>query len=240
MSQPPLMPKATAVWLVENTALSFRQIADFCHLHELEVKGIADGEVATGFKGMDPVNSGQLTRDEITKGEADSAYRLKLLESKVEVKVKKSTAGPRYTPVSRRGDRPDAIMWLLRYHPELPDTAVMKLVGTTKHTINAVRERSHWNATNIKPVDPVSLGICSQLDLDLAVQKAASRGRGKAPLDADEIRTLIPAAEVVGTRAHEEAHANDPHPSTQRETGSIDADSVFAKLKGLKTDHDEN
>ncbi len=239
MSQPPLMPKATAVWLVENTALSFRQIADFCHLHELEVKGIADGEVATGFKGLDPVTSGQLTRDEIIKGEADSSYRLKLLESKVEVKVKKSTAGPRYTPVSRRGDRPDAIAWLLRYHPELPDTAVMKLVGTTKHTINAVRERSHWNATNIKPVDPVSLGICSQLDLDLAVQKAASRGRGKAPLDADEIRTLIPAAEVAGTRAHEEAHANDPHPSTQRDTGSIDADSVFAKLKGLKTDRDD-
>jgi hypothetical protein len=238
MSQAPLMPKSTAVWLVENTALSFRQIADFCHMHELEVKGIADGEVATGIKGMDPVNGGQLTRDEIKKAEADPALRLKLLESKVEVKVKKSTAGPRYTPVSRRGDRPDAIAWLLRYHPELPDAAVMKLVGTTKHTINAVRDRSHWNASNLKPVDPVSLGICSQLDLDLAVQKAASKGRGKQMVDSEEVRTLIPASEVQGTRAYENAQAEEEAAAPRREDAAIDADSVFAKLKGLKIDDD--
>ncbi len=121
MSRAPLMPKATAVWLVENTALSFRQIADYCNLHELEVKGIADGDVAAGIKGLDPVTGGQLTREEIAKGEADADYRLKILESKVNVQVQKSTGGPRYTPVSRRGDRPDAIQWLLRYHPELPE-----------------------------------------------------------------------------------------------------------------------
>ena len=191
MSRAPLMPKATAVWLVENTALSFRQIADFCSLHELEVKGIADGDVAAGIKGMDPVTGGQLTREEIARGEADASYRLKILESKVNIPVQRSTAGPRYTPVSRRGDRPDAIAWLLRYHPELPDSAIMKLVGTTKSTIASVKDRSHWNSSNIKPVDPVSLGLCSQLDLDFAVQKAA-RKAGKVVPDAAAPGPLSP------------------------------------------------
>ena len=149
----PLMPKATAVWLVENTALTFRQIADFCGLHELEVKGIADGDVAQGIKGLDPVTGGQLTREEIEKGEKDQDYRLKLLEPKVNIAVQKSTKGPRYTPVSKRGDRPDAIAWLLRYHPELPDSQIMKLVGTTKTTIAAIRDRSHWNARRLEPKD---------------------------------------------------------------------------------------
>jgi uncharacterized protein len=242
MSTAPLMPKATAVWLVENTALSFRQIADFCHLHELEVKGIADGDVAAGIKGLDPITGGQLARDEISKGEASADYKLKLLTSKVDVQVKKATSGPRYTPVSRRGERPDAIAWLLRYHPELPDAAVMKLVGTTKHTINQVRDRSHWNAPNIKPVDPVSLGLCSQLALDLAVQKAASRGRGKQLPDAEEARTLIPAAEVEGTRAHELAQAEiaaAAPPPEPKHTDTYDADSVFAKLKDVKIERDE-
>jgi uncharacterized protein len=235
MSDTPLMPKSTAVWMVENTTLTFRQIADFCHLHELEVKAIADGDVAAGIKGMDPVTAGQLTREDIAKGEANPDHKLHLVTSKVDVQVKRSTSGPRYTPVSRRGDRPDAIMWLLRYHPELPDAAVMKLVGTTKHTINAVRDRSHWNATNIKPVDPVSLGICSQLELDMAVQKAASKGRGKRLPDAEEIRTLIPAAEIEGTRAHDLAHEAD-NSSAAKKDETPDADSVFAKLKGLKTE----
>ena len=257
MSKVPLMPKATAVWLVENTTLTFKQIADFCHLHELEVKGIADGDVATGIKGLDPVTGGQLTRDEIAKAEADVNYSLHVLESKVDVQVKKSTAGPRYTPVSRRGDRPDAIQWLLRYHPELSDAAVMKLVGTTKHTINAVRDRSHWNAQQIKPVDPVSLGLCSQLDLDFAVQKASSRGGKKVMGDGEAIRTLIPAAEVEGTEAYRqaqetaaaaaaEAAANEP-PISQHAArdhnrdhdDELDAASVFAKLKGLKLSDDE-
>lgn len=247
MSHVPLMPKATAVWLVENTTLTFRQIADFCHLHELEVKGIADGDVATGIKGLDPVTGGQLTREEIAKAEANSDHRLQLLESKVDVQVKKATSGPRYTPVSRRGDRPDAIAWLLRYHPELPDAAIMKLVGTTKHTINAVRERSHWNATNIKPVDPVSLGLCSQLDLDFAVQKAANRGGKKAVGDVEAVRTLIPASEVEGTEAYARAQAdiaataaaNEAPQPPRRDDSAIDADSVFAKLKGIKLDADE-
>jgi len=230
-----LMPKATAVWLVENSALTFRQIADFCNLHELEVKGIADGDVAAGIKGLDPVTGGQLTREEIANGEADPDYRLKLLQSKVNVPLQKATSGPRYTPVSRRGDRPDAIAWLLRYHPELPDSQVMKLVGTTKSTINQIRDRTHWNAPNIKPVDPVSLGLCSQLDLDFAVQKAARKaGKGQIA-DAPEVRTLISAAEMVAASAPLEA-PEPTVPSSRERTREpeYDADSVFAKLKTLK------
>jgi hypothetical protein len=225
------MPKATAVWLVENTALSFRQIADFCGLHELEVKGIADGDVAQGIKGLDPVTGGQLTREEIAKGEVDPEYRLKLLEPKVDIPIQKATKGPRYTPVSKRGDRPDAIAWLLRYHPELSDSQVMKLVGTTKTTIAAIRERTHWNAPNIKPVDPVSLGLCSQLDLDFAVQKAARKaGRGVAPEPAP-VRTLIPAAKSVEPPPPEASSESKVEKPEEQE---YDADSVFAKLKGLK------
>ena len=248
MSRAPLMPKATAVWLVENTGLSFKQIADFCGLHELEVKGIADGDVAAGIKGLDPVTGGQLTRDEIAKAEADANYRLKILESKVNIQVQKSTGGPRYTPVSRRGDRPDAIVWLLRYHPELPDSAIMKLVGTTKSTIAAVKDRSHWNASNIKPVDPVSLGLCSQLDLDFAVQKAARKSGKGVAADVTAPRTLIPAAEVEGTAAHAAAEAAAAVEAAEREAREppvrerekeYDADSVFAKLKTLKRPEDE-
>ncbi len=239
-----LMPKATAVWLVENTALSFKQIADLCSLHELEVKGIADGDVAQGIKGMDPVTAGQLTRDEISKGEADPGHKLVLIVSKVNEQVKRSTAGPRYTPVSRRGDRPDAIMWIVRYHPELADSAIMKLVGTTKHTIAQVRDRNHWNATNIKPVDPVSLGLCSQLELDLAVQKAASKGQRKVVGDGVAPRTLIPAHEVSGTAAHAAAEAEkakvaeaaEPPSAAKAENKTYDADSVFAKLKNVKVE----
>jgi hypothetical protein len=242
MSRAPLMPKATAVWLVENTALTFRQIADYCNLHELEVKGIADGDVAAGIKGLDPVTGGQLTREEIETGEADPNYRLQMLESKVNIPVQKSTGGPRYTPVSRRGDRPDAIVWLLRYHPELPDSAIMKLVGTTKSTIAAIKDRSHWNAANIKPVDPVSLGLCSQLDLDLAVQKAARKaGKGQVT-ESSPARTLIPAAEVLGTAANLAATAAAAAEAEKSVTAEqlkdsgkeYDADSVFAKLKPLK------
>jgi len=233
MSRAPLMPKATAVWLVENTALTFRQIADFCGLHELEVKGIADGDVAQGIKGLDPVTGGQLTREEIERGEKDPDYRLKLLEPKVNIAVQKATKGPRYTPVSKRGDRPDAIAWLLRYHPELPDSQIMKLVGTTKTTIAAIRERTHWNAPNIKPVDPVSLGLCSQIDLDFAVQKAARKaGRGIVP-DAEPVRTLIPAAAAVVPPPAPPAEP-ERAPKRVEKQEEYDADSVFAKLKGLK------
>lgn len=233
MSRAPLMPKATAVWLVENTALTFRQIADFAGLHELEVKGIADGDVAQGIKGLDPVTGGQLTREEIEEGEKDPDYRLKLLEPKVNIPVQKATKGPRYTPVSKRGDRPDAIAWLLRYHSELSDSQIMKLVGTTKTTIAAIRDRTHWNTPNIKPVDPVSLGLCSQIDLDFAVQKAARKaGRGIAP-DVEPVRTLIPAAASVAAEALAQGDSQPPKPRKPDEE-EYDADSVFAKLKGLK------
>jgi uncharacterized protein len=247
MSRIPLMAKATAVWLVENTTVTFKQIADFCHLHELEVKGIADGDVATGVRGLDPVTGGQLTREEIAKAEANPDHKIQILESKViDVKVKVSTSGPRYTPVSRRGDRPDAIQWLLRFHPELPDAAIMKLVGTTKHTINAVRDRSHWNIQTIKPVDPVSLGICTQIALDAAVQKASARSGKKGVGDGEALRTLIPASEVAGTEAYARAQedaaalasANESvsDAADRRQHEDIDADSVFAKLKGLKVE----
>jgi uncharacterized protein len=239
MSRIPLMPKATAVWLVENTVLTFSQIAEFCHLHELEVKGIADGDVAQGVRGLDPVTGGQLTREEIAKAEASTEYKLRILESKVDVQVKKATTGPRYTPVSRRGDRPDAIQWLLRYHPELPDSAIMKLVGTTKHTINSVRDRTHWNIQTIKPVDPVSLGICSQIDLDQAVQKAAAKAGKRGVGDGEALRTLIPASEVQGTAAY--AKAQEDAAALQEalspsDNQDLDADSVFAKLKGFKAE----
>ena len=175
MERAPLMPKATAVWLVDNTSLTFDQIAEFCWLHVLEVKGIADGDVAHGIKGMDPISSGQLSREEIAAAEDDSSHRLKLSEPKVEVPEVKTKRGPRYTPVSRRQDRPNAILWLLRNHPELKDFQVMRLVGTTKPTILAIRERSHWNSPNLQPQDPVTLGLCSQIDLDAEVKKAAAR-----------------------------------------------------------------
>jgi hypothetical protein len=172
MTDLPLMPKATAVWLVENTSLSFDQIADFCRLHPLEVKAIADGESALSIKGLDPILTGQLTREEIAQAEANPAVRLRMADQKVRVAVAKRK-GPRYTPVSRRQDRPNAILWLLRNHPEMKDAQIMRLVGTTKPTIESIRGRTHWNANNLTPMDPVSLGLCSQIDLDFEVERAA-------------------------------------------------------------------
>jgi hypothetical protein len=167
----PLMPKATAVWLVENTALTFDQIADFCGMHPLEVQGIADGEVAVGIVGMDPVANGQLTREEITRCEADKSARLKIVETSLPVPVVHGK-GARYTPVSKRQDRPNAIAWLVRHHAELTDAQVSRLVGTTKSTIEKIRDRTHWDMANIKPQNPVSLGLCTQQDLDDAIDKA--------------------------------------------------------------------
>ena len=172
MSVQPLMPKATAVWLVENTALSFDQIADFCKLHTLEIKAIADGDAAQGIKGLDPILTGQLTREEIEQAEADPKRTLKLADAKVRLPEAKRKKGPRYTPVSKRQDKPNAVMWLLRHHPELGDAQIARLIGTTKDTIAKVRERSHWNAANLKPQDPVLLGLCTQTDLNRAVDKA--------------------------------------------------------------------
>src|SRR6202163_3260438 len=200
MAYPPLMPKATAVWLVENTALSFEQVADFCKLHPLEVKAIADGDAAQGIKGLDPILTSQLTRDEIDKGVADPAYKLKILDSKVRLPEATRKKGPRYTPVSRRQDRPNAILWLVRNHAELKDSQIMRLVGTTKSTIQAIRERTHWNAPNLQPMDPVTLGLCSQIDLDFEVHRASK----EKPAEPEMGATLLPA-EITTARPAPEA-----------------------------------
>jgi uncharacterized protein len=187
MSTQLLMPKATAVWLVDNTALSFEQIAFFCHLHPLEVKAIADGDSAQGIKGLDPINTGQLSREEISKAEANPDHRLKISDPKVRIPEAKRK-GARYTPLSKRQDRPNAILWLVRNHPELKDAQISRLVGTTKSTIEQVRNRSHWNASNLSPMDPVSLGICSQIDLDIEVERSAKN----RPSHAETGDTLMP------------------------------------------------
>ena len=195
----PLMPKATAVWLVENTTLSFQQIADFCGLHPLEVQGIADGEVAIGIVGLDPALNGQLTREEILRCEADPAARLKMAKHDIPLPAPR-TKGPRYTPVSKRQDKPDAVAWLVRHHPELTDAQISKLIGTTKQTIAAVRDRTHWNSPNLRPRDPVLLGLCSQNDLNNAVlrarkaqEKAAAAKSAAAPPPAPAPEPAKPA-----------------------------------------------
>jgi len=181
----PLMPKATAVWLVENTTLSFVQIAEFCGMHELEVQAIADGEVAAGIVGLDPVANGQITREEIERCEKDPNATLRINATELPRATKQK--GARYTPVSKRQDRPDAIAWLLKQHPELTDAQICKLIGTTKPTIASVRERTHWNAANIKPRNPVTLGLCTEADLEKAVAISRPRG-GSAPVVHDDLR----------------------------------------------------
>ncbi len=187
----PIMAKATAVWLVDNTTLSFKQIADFCGLHELEVQGIADGDVAQGVKGFDPVSNNQLTQDEIDKAQKDPFHKLKLKFNPAAVGEEKRR-GPRYTPLSKRQDRPNSILWLVKFHPELSDGQIAKLVGTTKPTIQSIRERTHWNISSMEPIDPVALGLCKQSELDAAVQKAAAKkaAEGEAMSD-DERRKLL-------------------------------------------------
>jgi hypothetical protein len=170
-----LMPKATAVWLVDNSSLTFDQIADFCGLHPLEVKGIADDEVARDIRGADPISNGQLTREELDAATANPNYRMKQQKSRHAELLKPMKKSPRYTPVSRRQDRPDAIAWFVRNHPEITDAQIAKTLGTTKSTIEQVRNRTHWNAANIKPVDPVSLGLIGQIELDALVRKAADK-----------------------------------------------------------------
>lgn len=168
----PLMPKATAVWLIQNTALTFDQIAEFCGLHSLEVQGIADGEVAVGMVGLDPVANSQLTQAEIDRCVREPTAELQMAKRDIPMPATR-TKGPRYTPVSKRQDKPDAIAWLLRHHPELVDSQIARLIGTTKPTIQAIRERTHWNAPNIRPKDPVLMGLCTQTDLNAAVEKAS-------------------------------------------------------------------
>jgi hypothetical protein len=191
-----LMPKATAVWLIEETSLSFDQIAEFCGLHPLEVQGIANEDVAKGIRGVDPISAGFLTRDEIARGEANEAYRLQSQDKKREDLPDRKRKTARYVPTARRGDRPDAVAWFVRNHPEVPDSTIIKLIGTTKNTIEKVRTRTHWNSSQIKPVDPVSLGLCTQIELDEAVRRAAT-GKGRREGVAAAGATLRPAHETV-------------------------------------------
>jgi len=194
-----LMPKATAVWLVDNTSLTFEQIADFCGLHPLEVKGIADGEVARDIRGADPIANGQLSREELDKAGKNPKYRMVAQKSRHQELLKPVKKGPRYTPVSRRQDRPDAIAWFVRNHPEITDAQVAKILGTTKATIEQVRNRTHWNSANIKPVDPVTLGLVGQLELDAVVKKAAekkAKDDAKRGITEPEGETLRPASET--------------------------------------------
>ena len=205
-----LMPKATAVWLVDNTSLTFEQIADFCGLHPLEVRGIADGEVARDIRGADPIANGQLSREELDAAQKNPKYRMKAQKSRHAELLKPVKKAPRYTPVSRRQDRPDAIAWFLRNHPEVPDSQISRLLGTTKATIDQVRNRTHWNAANIKPVDPVTLGLATQLELDAVVKKAADKRAkedAKRGVTEPEGATLRPASEADHPEeADDEAH----------------------------------
>lgn len=239
-----LMPKATAVWLVDNTSLTFDQIGDFCSLHPLEVKAIADGDSAQGIKGLDPLITGQLSRDELAKAQEDPNHKLTLAPPKVRVPTTKKKKA-RYTPVSRRQDRPNAIFWLVRNHPELKDSQIIKLVGTTKPTITAIREGNHWNSANLQAMDPVTLGLCTQIALDGEVKKAAANtpaGMMPAPEP-----TLLPTEQTYAPEMDAQpdipdnvfgnmpsaAPVNAPEEEEQPE---YDPDSVFASLSSLKKD----
>jgi len=197
----PIMAKATAVWLVDNTTISFKQIADFVGMHELEVQGIADGDVAAGVKGFDPLANNQLVQEEINAAQADPMHKLKL-KFYAAAKGEEKRRGPRYTPLSKRQDRPASILWLVKFHPELSDSQISKLVGTTKPTIQAIRERTHWNISNIQPIDPVALGLCKQSELDAIVQKAAAKkaAEGEVMSD-DERRKLVSTEQSLGMAA---------------------------------------
>ena len=217
MAQPtPLMPHATATWLVDNTALSFEQIADFCGLHILEVQAMADDLAGSKYTGRDPLHSGELTLAEIERGQDDPAYRLKMQKAPVETT---RTKGPRYTPVSKRQDKPDGIAWILRNHPEITDAQIGKLIGTTRNTIAAIRDRSHWNIANIQPKDPVTLGLCSQRELDAMVAKAAKKAGTVEEVETSvedtsdrdkliaELRAERDSAEKAAAEAAQEAEA---------------------------------
>jgi len=245
----PLMAKATAVWLVDNTTLSFKQIADFCGLHELEVNGIADGEVAVGIKGFDPITNNQLTGLEIEAAQNDAGHKLKLkYNPAAEGELKRK--GPRYTPLSKRQDRPSAIAWLVKFHPELVDSQISKLVGTTKPTILAIRERTHWNISNILPVDPVALGMCKQGELDDAVRKAAAKKAKEGGVMSDDERMkLVSTAQSLamdtepkmpaGMSGLENFSLSDNFEESGRGKSTVvDAESLFKQPKKSDADAD--
>ncbi|TMJ14117.1 MAG: DUF1013 domain-containing protein [Alphaproteobacteria bacterium] len=229
----PLMPHATAAWLVDNTALTFEQIADFCGLHILEVQAIADDTAATKLTGRDPIRAGELNQDEIDHGQSDPSYRLRLLK---EPDQSRRTKGPRYTPVSKRQDKPDGIAWIIRNHPEISDGQISKLIGTTRTTIAAIRDRSHWNIANIQPKDPVTLGLCSQRELDALVAKAAkaagiepaqqdSRLAGDREALIEELRRERDTAARDAEAAHAAEAAGEPAPGSSG--GDITIDNLF-------------
>ena len=220
MSDQILMPKATAVWLVDNTSLTFEQIAAFCGLHPLEVRGIADGDVARDIRGSDPVVNGQLTREELDKAQNDETYHMQAVVSRHAELLKSAKPQPKYTPVSRRQDRPDAIMWFVKNHPEVTDAQIAKLLGTTKSTIDSVRNRTHWNSANIKPVDPVTLGLIGQLQLDEIVKKAADK---KAKDDAKK------GGATLQNEAPVEAEPEFVPEERERRGAEPTAESVFGK-----------
>lgn len=239
----PIMAKATAVWLVDNTTISFKQIADFVGMHELEVQGIADGDVAAGVKGFDPITNNQLTQDEIDSAEQDPLHKL-ALKFNAAAQGEEKRRGPRYTPLSKRQDRPAAIYWLVKFHPELTDGQISKLVGTTKPTIQAIRDRSHWNISNIQPVDPVALGLTKQSELDAAVQKAAAKkaAEGNVMSD-DERRKLVSTEQSLGMEAEPKiptaiegletfSLSMDVDHDDEAESTLVDADSLFNLPKG--------
>lgn len=221
MAERPLMPTATAVWLIDNTALTFDQIAEFCGMHPLHVKGVADGDVGASVRGIDPITTHQLTREEIEKGEADEKYKLVLSKPKTIIAEGKRKA-PKYTPLSKRQNRPDAIAWVVRNHPEISDAQISKLLGTTKSTIQSIRDRTHWNAANLQPQDPVGLGLCTQTDLDAVVRKAEAKRakmQGAAPADGPSLEKVSDSVAPI----HTEKDANKPETE-------IDLDKVFANM----------
>jgi hypothetical protein len=244
----PIMAKATAVWLVDNTTLSFKQIADFCEFHELEVQGIADGDVATGVKGFDPITNNQLTTDEIATAEKNPLHKLKLKFNPAAVSEERRR-GPRYTPLSKRQDRPASILWLVKFHPELTNGQISKLVGTTKPTIMSLRERTHWNINNIQPIDPVALGLCKQSELDAAVQKAnAKRLAAGEALSDDERRKLVSTEQSLGMDTEAripsligglETYTLSDGPVKKKEK-VLDADSLFNLPNTTDDDEDED
>ena len=244
----PIMAKATAVWLVDNSTLSFKQIADFCGLHELEVNGIADGEVAQGIKGFDPIANNQLTQDEISSAEGNPRQQLKLKHNPA-ADGEQKRRGPRYTPLSKRQDRPAAILWLVKFHPELTDGQISKLVGTTKPTIQALRERTHWNIGNISPIDPVALGLCKQLELDGAVGKAAAKAAKDGTAISNEERLKLVSTEQslhMDTETRLPSNMSGLETFTlsndeeKKEERVLDADSLFNLPKGGGKDEDED
>jgi hypothetical protein len=246
-----LHPKATAVWLVDNTTLSFKQIAEFTGYHELEIQGIADGDVAAGVKGFDPVANNQLEQSEIDKAEKDAFHKMKLKFNPA-ARDEDKRRGPRYTPLSKRQDRPNAILWLVKFHPELSDGQISKLVGTTKPTILSIRERTHWNIQNMQPIDPVALGLCRQSELDAVVAKAAKAMQ--AVMTDDERRKLVSTEQSLGmateprlpsaiegleTFSLSDPRGEDDEEDRKSDSDFLDADSFF-NLPGGDKDDDED